>query len=108
MSLNVVKIVKNKGTYRTTIKEGTGKDDYKLNEYRQYILPPDYYSAGYYERLTDGNYNDLPELPKPKVESLQNISTNIVSNLVESNNLNDTHLNILPHQLKKKVLNNKD
>ena len=79
-----------------------------VNKYGQYILPSDYCSAGYYERLTNGKYINLPELPKPKVESLQNISTNIVSNLVESNNLNDTHLNILPHQLKKKVLNNKD
>lgn len=28
----------------------------------QYTLPPDTYSAGYYERLTDGNWNDLKEI----------------------------------------------
>ena len=102
MSLNVVKIIENKGPYRTTIKEGNGENDYKKNEYGQYILPKHYYSAGYYSRLTGGDYMDLPELNK--VESLKQNCANVIIDLIDSNKLDENQLNILPYNLKKDVI----
>ena len=45
------------GAYRTILKNG----EYQILENGQIKLPENYYSAGYYERITDSNWVDLPE-----------------------------------------------
>ena len=54
--IKVVKITDN-GPQRTILKKG----EYKYDS-GKITLPKGFYSAGYYERLTDGDWNKLPEL----------------------------------------------
>ena len=61
-SIKVVKIINNE-PYRTILKKG----EYKKNKNGQIILPKDYYSCGYFERISSRDWYELPELiEKPK------------------------------------------
>tara|TARA_A100001037_G_C14802155_1_gene479392 strand:- start:106 stop:333 length:228 start_codon:yes stop_codon:yes gene_type:complete len=55
--IRVVKITQN-GPRRTLLH----KEICSINNFGQIILPKDYYSAGYYERLTDDHWENLPNL----------------------------------------------
>ena len=67
-SIKVVKIINNE-PYRTILKKG----EYKKNKNGQIILPKDYYSCGYFERISSRDWSKLPELPelieKPKTKA---------------------------------------
>lgn len=63
-SIKVVKIINNE-PYRTILKKG----EYKKNKNGQIILPKDYYSCGYFERISSRDWSKLPELiEKPKTK----------------------------------------
>ena len=60
LSQNSIKVVyAHKGIVFRTILT---KNQYKRTESGQIKLPDNYYSAGYYERISDCNWNELPEL----------------------------------------------
>ena len=64
-SIKVVKIINNE-PYRTILKKG----EYKKNKNGQIILPKDYYSCGYFERISSRDWSKLPELiEKPKTKA---------------------------------------
>lgn len=64
-SIKVVKIINNE-PYRTILKKG----EYKKNKNGQIILPKDYYSCGYFERISSRDWYELPELiEKPKTKA---------------------------------------
>ena len=64
-SIKVVKIINNE-PYRTILKKG----EYKKNKNGQIILPKDYYSCGYFQRISSRDWSKLPELiEKPKTKA---------------------------------------
>lgn len=56
---NVKVVYAHKGLVFRTILT---KDQYKTLESGQIKLPENYYSSGYYERISGCNWNELPEL----------------------------------------------
>ena len=83
------------------------KGEYNINSSYQIILPPNYYSSGYYERMTDSNWDDLPRIYH--VSNLKILCMNKVLNWLSSSNQDDIklkkpHLSILPNNLRKYVL----
>ena len=56
-TINVVKITSN-GPRKTTLNS----TQYTTNSLGQITLPEHFYSAGYYERITDANWQTLVEL----------------------------------------------
>ena len=64
-SIKVVKIINNE-PYRTILKKG----EYKKNKNGQIILHKNYYSCGYFERISSRDWSKLPELiEKPKTKA---------------------------------------
>ena len=66
-SIKVVKII-NSEPYRTILKKG----EYEKNKKGQIFLPKDYYSCGFFERISGRDWSKLPKLiekPKAKVKT---------------------------------------
>ena len=55
------------------------------NEYGQIILPKDTYSAGYFERISDGNWNNLENLPIEYVKHPFYIFNNELFSCIDKN-----------------------
>lgn len=67
MSVKVVVSTSN-GLFKTII----GSEKYKKNNIGQIVLPKGYYSAGFYERLTDSDWNTLSWLDGISMDYFEN------------------------------------
>lgn len=67
-SLNVVYMAKD-----GPLKMVLSINDIKTNESGQYLLPPNFYSAGYYERMCNMKWEDLLEPNKQERDYILNL-----------------------------------
>ena len=56
--MHKVVFMSDKGTFKAMLNDS----QVKKGERGQVILPDNFYSKGYFERMSDGNWDSLPEL----------------------------------------------